>query len=438
MLRNIIAVLCLGSLICIGGCSQKTETVTPDTDIIPTNQQPAEMEVSQSVATLTEYSLQDLMVYTVKTSPRIRTAVADFASAGYDTELIKLQNQTTVGLSGEVMTGSVSDNTVSLDVGRTISSFGRSAAEIQASQLLETVAAGRVGVAHFETKEQLVDYYFDWWMASRIHEIRSRNTREAQLVLDRIERQVEIGIVSSADYTSAGSQIDQLQRSLRAAEMDLTAALSDLSFFVGVDLDIEKLGRNLPISKPSQQITQNDIDSAISKDIRLLTFDREHDAVSAQQRQIALSGRPTIRAVARMSLEEPFTSQRMSQRGFGLSLDVPLNSKAQTEAQMGQLSSQLERLEARRTGREREIRMTMRIMQRSLKDYILGAPALRSARDRTIASLASNKRQFENGASDWRPYLSSINEVALIDIELARKEIAAHAAAARFDLIKND
>jgi outer membrane protein TolC len=336
------------------------------------------------------------------------------------------------------MTGSVSDNTVSLDVGRTISSFGRSAAEIQASQLLETVAAGRVGVAHFETKEQLVDYYFDWWMASRIHEIRSRNTREAQLVLDRIERQVEIGIISSADYTSAGSQIDQLQRSLRAAEMDLTAALSDLSFFVGVDLDIEKLGRNLPISKPSQQITQNDIDSAISKDIRLLTFDREHDAVSAQQRQIALSGRPTLRAVARMSLEEPFISQRMSKRGFGLSLDVPLNSTAQTEAQMGQLSSQLERLEAQRTGREREIRMTMRIMQRSLEDYILGAPALRSARDRAIASLASNKRQFENGASDWRPYLSSINEVALIDIELARNEITARAAAARFDLTKND
>jgi outer membrane protein TolC len=213
------------------------------------------MEVSQSAATLTEYSLQDLMVYTVKTSPRIRTAVADFASAGYDTELIELQNQMTVGLSGEVMTGSVSDNTVSLDVGRTISSFGRSAAEIQASQLLETVAASRVGVAHFETKEQLVDYYFDWWMASRIHEIRSRNTREAQLVLDRIERQVEIGIISSADNTSAASQIDQLQRLLRAAEMDLTAALSDLSFFVGVDLDIEKLGRNLPISKPLQQIT---------------------------------------------------------------------------------------------------------------------------------------------------------------------------------------
>ena len=438
MSSKIIALMCAGSLMGLGGCSQKAENVALKSDRVRTEQLPTELVTSKPVVTLRGYSLQELMAYTEATSPRIRTARADFASAGYDTDLIKTQNGTSVGLSGELMTGSVSDNTISLDVGRTISSFGRVAAEIEASQLSEAVSASRVDIAHLETREQLIDYYFDWWMVSKTHEIRSRTTREAQLILENIEKQSELGILSSADKTSAGLQIDQLQRSLRAVKMDLTAALSDLSFFVGKDLDIDKLSPNLPKSKPSQRITQSDINSAISRDIRLLAFDRERDALSAKQRQISLSGRPTLRAVARVNLEEPFSSQQEVQQGFGLNVNVPLNKKAQIEAKIGELSSQLDRLEAQRTGREREIRMTMRIIQRSLEDYITGTSALKSARDRTIASLASNKRQFENGTSDWRPYLSSINEVAQIDIEMARIEIAAHAAAARFDIIKND
>ncbi|QGG80183.1 hypothetical protein GH975_06180 [Litorivicinus lipolyticus] len=383
------------------------------------------------------HTLAGLRQQALATSPAVKIARADVAAAGYSAEIVESERLAKFSTSVEALTGNVTDNTINLNLTKNIFSFGRYPAQQKRAALDQAVSQDRLAIAVQDTEIQLVDYYFDWWMAHRINSIRQHAVDQASKLHAQIQERADLGLLSNADLTSSLLQLDRLDRSLLNSELDATKAQSDLTFFVGADLSVGKLENNLPESTPVSMGATLDVESVLKHSVELSVLKKELAANTAQIEVVRLSNRPTLDAVARVTVDDPITPSQGTREGVGLMFNMTLNPKRLIAAQVGELLAQADRIEAELMAAERDLSMTLLTLERTLNDYATKYPRLEQSRTRSADSLASNARRFQAGTADWRELLSSIAETAELEVAIARLQIAAIAATARLNAMKH-
>lgn len=379
-----------------------------------------------------KYNLTELIKFAIEQAPDVKQAQQRINASEFALQRQVSERNPRLSGRAEVLSGSGFDDTAELALTQPLYTFGRAEAQERRAALEAQVTRADLKRVQRDIAVQTVDLYYDWRLSAAIRDERRRATTESRALLERIEKERAIGILSDAELTAAQLQHDKLERSLLNAETDEERAHAELESALNARLDRERLNSQATVLSEFLVITSEMIDASVANDPALLVKSAELAVLDAERKVIEHANRPTLNAIAKLARENFTTSDRTDSQGVGISFEFNMLPMGAMAAEVGELQSRYEAKLAEYESVHREARATLRRKQRSLDASVRRLEALEPALERAERALASNRRQHSAGAADWRPYLVSIAEVSEIRLALVEAQLIGEAAVARY------
>ena len=385
-----------------------------------------------SAAEPAKYTLTELVEFAIEQAPEVTQAQQRVKASEFALQRQVSERNPRLSGSAELLSGNGFDDTAELALTQPLYTFGRAEAQEKRAALEAQVTRADLKRVQRDTAVQTVDLYYDWRLSAAIRDERRRATTESRSLLERIEQERALGILSDAELTAAQLQNDKLERALLNAETDEERAHAELESALNARLDKERLNSQATVLSEFSVITNEMIDASVANDPALLVKSAELAVLDSEREVIEHANRPTLNAIAKLARENFTTSDRTDSQGVGISFEFNMLPMGAMAAEVGEVQARYEAKLAEYESVYREARATLRRKQRSLDASVRRLEALEPALERAERALASNRRQYSAGAADWRPYFASIAEVSEIRLTLVEAQLIGEAAIARY------